>query len=140
MTKNMTPKLNKQLDRFQASAINTVFSLANRLKAEGKDIVDLSIGEPDFDTPEHVKQAAIRAIQEGDTKYTPSDGSKALKQAIVRKLKRDNNLTYKVEQIAVFLEKKSGRLAEITATLAAEHINIRALSVADTADFGSHFV
>lgn len=95
------PQFNKQLERFQPSAINTVFSLAGRLKAEGKDIVDLSIGEPDFDTPKHIKQAAIKAIEADQTKYTPSDGAKDLKQAVIKKFQRDNNLSYNLDQIAI---------------------------------------
>lgn len=95
------PEFNKQLERFQPSAINTVFSLASRLKAEGKDIVDLSIGEPDFDTPKHIKQAAIEAIEADQTKYTPSDGANDLKQAVINKLQRDNNLSYNINQIAI---------------------------------------
>lgn len=95
------PQFNKQLERFQPSAINTVFSLAGKLKSEGKDIVDLSIGEPDFDTPAHIKAAAIQAIEADQTKYTPSDGAKDLKQAVVNKFKRENNLNYNVNQIAI---------------------------------------
>ena len=94
-------KLSQILDRFQPSAINEIFTLANRLKEEGKDIVDLSIGEPDFLTPDHVKQAAISAIEENDTKYTSVGGSLALRQAISGKFKRDNDLDYRPEQIVV---------------------------------------
>lgn len=88
------PHFNKQLQRFQPSAINSIFSLTSRLKAEGRDILDLSIGEPDFNTPEHIKQAAIEAIRADNTKYTPSDGTKVLKLAVTNKLKRDNGLSY----------------------------------------------
>jgi len=101
MERDIMPQFNKQLERFQPSPINTVFSLAARLRDEGKDIVDLSIGEPDFDTPEHIKQAAITAIETDQTKYTPSDGEKNLKQAVINKFKRDNNLTYTLEQVAI---------------------------------------
>ncbi|MDR3707376.1 MAG: pyridoxal phosphate-dependent aminotransferase [Capsulimonadaceae bacterium] len=72
---------------------------ANALKAEGKDIVSFSAGEPDFDTPENVKQAAIKALAAGQTKYTPSSGTPALKKAIIDKLQRDNGLTYKPNEI-----------------------------------------
>jgi len=92
-------RLAKILDRFQPSAINEIFTLANRLKEEGKDIVDLSIGEPEFLTPDHVKQAAISAIEQNYTKYTSVGGSLALRQAISGKFKRDNNLDYHPEQI-----------------------------------------
>jgi aspartate aminotransferase len=83
MSQTDTPQLNKQLQRFQPSAINSIFSLISRLKADGIDILDLSIGEPDFNTPEHIKQAAIDAIRADNTKYTPSDGTKALKLAVI---------------------------------------------------------
>ena len=95
------PEFNKQLERFQPSAINTIYSLASSLKEEGKDVIDLSIGEPEFDTPEHIKQAAIKAIESNQTKYTPSDGSVDLKHAIISKLNRENNLTYQPEEIAI---------------------------------------
>ncbi len=101
MINNNKPKFNKQLERFQPSAINTIFSLAKQLKDDGKDIIDLSIGEPEFDTPEHIKQAAIKAIEENQTKYTPSDGSADLKDAIISKFKRENNLTYQPDEIAI---------------------------------------
>ena len=94
-------KLAQILDRFQASAINEIFTLAKQLRAQGQDIVDLSIGEPDFPTPDHVKQAGISAIDENYTKYTSVGGAIALRQAISRKFKRDNNLDYHAEQIVV---------------------------------------
>ncbi len=71
------------------------------LKAEGKDIIGLGAGEPDFDTPEHIKQAAIKAIESGFTKYTAVDGTPALKKAIIAKLKNDNGLDYDASQILV---------------------------------------
>ncbi len=101
MNQTDIPQLNKQLQRFQPSAINAIFSLTSRLKAEGRDILDLSIGEPDLNTPEHIKQAAIDAIRADNTRYTPSDGTKALKLAVINKLKRDNGLSYTPGQIAI---------------------------------------
>ena len=74
---------------------------ANALKAQGVDVVGFGAGEPDFDTPAHIKQAAIDALNAGYTKYTPSAGSPELKQAIIRKFARENNLTYKPENIIV---------------------------------------
>ncbi|MCW3062759.1 MAG: aspartate aminotransferase [Capsulimonas sp.] len=74
---------------------------ANALKAEGVDVVSFGAGEPDFDTPAHVKDAAIAALGAGDTKYTASSGTVALKDAIIAKLKRDNNLTYSRAEILV---------------------------------------
>ncbi len=74
---------------------------ASELKAAGKDIISLGMGEPDFDTPENIKNAAIEAIKKGDTKYTAVDGTAALKKAIISKLKRENNLDYKPSEICV---------------------------------------
>ncbi len=74
---------------------------ANALKASGKDVVSFGAGEPDFDTPQNVKDAAITALEKGDTKYTPSSGTVALKDAIAAKLKRDNGLTYSRNEIIV---------------------------------------
>lgn len=71
------------------------------LEAEGRDIIRLSVGEPDFDTPEHVRQAAIAAIEAGQTRYTALDGTRELKDAIQRKLERENGLEYPLEQIVV---------------------------------------
>jgi aspartate aminotransferase len=78
-----------------------VTSLANRLKAEGKDIVSLGAGEPDFDTPKHISQAGIEAIQKGFTRYTNVDGIPELKDAIIAKFKRDNGISYERSQILV---------------------------------------
>ena len=89
------------LSRIQPSATITVSTKARQLKAQGRDIISLSAGEPDFDTPENIKQAAIKAINDGKTKYTDVDGIPELKQAIVDKFKRDNSLDYKVSQISV---------------------------------------
>ena len=74
---------------------------ANALKAEGKDILSFGAGEPDFDTPQNVKDAAVAALDRGETKYTPSSGTVALKDAIIAKLKRDNGLTYSRNEIIV---------------------------------------
>jgi aspartate aminotransferase len=72
---------------------------ANALKAQGKDVISFGAGEPDFDTPQNVKDAAVAALAKGDTKYTPSSGTVALKDAILAKLKRDNGLTYSRNEI-----------------------------------------
>ena len=74
---------------------------ANALKAQGKDVISFGAGEPDFDTPQNVKDAAVTALAKGDTKYTPSSGTVALKDAILAKLKRDNGLTYARSEIIV---------------------------------------
>jgi len=78
-----------------------VTQLAAELRAAGRDVIGLGAGEPDFDTPEHIKQAGIAAIQNGQTKYTAVDGTVALKQAIIDKFKRDNELTYTLDQVLV---------------------------------------
>jgi aspartate aminotransferase len=78
-----------------------VTNKARELKAAGKDIIGLGAGEPDFDTPENIKTAAINAINDGDTKYTAVDGTPSLKKAIIEKFKRENNLDYLADQISV---------------------------------------
>jgi aspartate aminotransferase len=78
-----------------------VTAKAAELKAAGHDVIGLAAGEPDFDTPEHIKQAAIRAMEQGKTKYTPADGTAELKAAICAKLKRDNGLDYIPKQVVV---------------------------------------
>jgi aspartate aminotransferase len=89
------------LNRIQPSATIAVSTKARQLKAAGRDIISLSAGEPDFDTPENVKAAAIRAMAAGKTKYTDVDGLPELKAAIVRKFERENGLRYKPSQISV---------------------------------------
>ncbi|WFW29594.1 MAG: pyridoxal phosphate-dependent aminotransferase [Wolbachia endosymbiont of Menacanthus eurysternus] len=79
----------------------TITDKANNMRAMGKNICILSAGEPDFDTPNHIKKAAIQAINDGKTKYTAVDGTRELKEAIIDKLKRDNNLEYALDQICV---------------------------------------
>ncbi len=89
------------LNRIQPSATIAVSTKARQLKAAGRDIISLSAGEPDFDTPENVKAAAIRAMAAGYTKYTDVDGIPELKAAIARKFARENGLEYKPSQISV---------------------------------------
>jgi len=93
--------LAERLGRIQPSPTIAVTQKARALKAAGRDVIGLGAGEPDFDTPENIKAAAIAAINKGDTKYTNVDGTDALKQAIVAKFKRENGLDYKPEQITV---------------------------------------
>ncbi|VAX14610.1 Aspartate aminotransferase [hydrothermal vent metagenome] len=97
----MEIRLSDRVQRIKPSATLAITSLANTLKAKGKNIIGLGAGEPDFDTPEHIKQAAIRALDEGFTKYTAVDGTLELKQAIIDKFKRDNDLDYNPEQVLV---------------------------------------
>lgn len=93
--------LAERLGRIKPSPTLAVTAQAKRLKAEGKDVISLGAGEPDFDTPEHIKEAAIRAIRDGLTKYTAVEGTPELRAAISEKLKRDNNLHYDVDEILV---------------------------------------
>ena len=87
--------------RVKPSPTGAVLALATRLKSEGRDIISLGTGEPDFDTPQPIKDAAIAAIEAGATKYTPITGTAELKAAIQRKLQRDNALEYDLDQILV---------------------------------------
>ena len=89
------------LNRISPSATIAISTKARALKAEGRDIITLSQGEPDFDTPPNIVEAAIRAMREGKTRYTDVDGIPELKAAIVAKFKRENGLTYKPSQITV---------------------------------------
>ena len=93
--------ISNNLKRIKPSPTIAVTQKARELKASGKDIIGLGAGEPDFDTPDNIKQAAIQAIKDGDTKYTAVDGTPALKDAIIKKFKRENNLDYKIDQITV---------------------------------------
>lgn len=83
------------------SATSAVLGLAAQLREEGRDVISLGAGEPDFDTPEHIKEAAIKAIRDGHTKYTAIDGTSALKNAIAAKFVRDNQLEYRHDEILV---------------------------------------
>ena len=96
-----TIRLSGRVNRIKPSPTLAVDARARELKAQGKDVISLGAGEPDFDTPEHVKEAAIRAIRDGFTKYTAVDGTPGLKQAVIAKFKRDNGLDYKPEEILV---------------------------------------
>jgi aspartate aminotransferase len=93
--------ISDSINRIQPSATIAVSTKARQLKAEGRDIISLSAGEPDFDTPDHVKAAAVQALAAGKTKYTDVDGIPELKAAIAEKFMRDNELQYKVSQITV---------------------------------------
>ncbi|MFV1873849.1 MAG: pyridoxal phosphate-dependent aminotransferase [Oleiphilus sp.] len=93
--------LSDRVQLIKPSPTLAVTNKANELKAAGKDIVGLGAGEPDFDTPQHIKEAAIKAINDGQTRYTAVDGTPALKKAIISKFKRENNLSYEANQILV---------------------------------------
>lgn len=96
-----TAALAERVQRLQPSPTLAVTARAAELKAQGRDIISLGAGEPDFDTPEHIKEAAIRAIRAGQTKYTPVDGTPALKRAVIEKFHRENGLEYQPNQILV---------------------------------------
>ena len=93
--------LASRLARIKPSPTNVLTAKVFELKAAGRDIISLGAGEPDFDTPDNVKEAAIRAIQAGETKYTPVAGTAALREAIVAKFKRENGLDYTLDQVTV---------------------------------------
>jgi aspartate aminotransferase len=93
--------LSDALSRIKPSATIVVTQKARDLKAQGRDVISLSVGEPDFDTPDNIKEAAKRAIDRGETKYTPVSGIVPLREAIARKFKRENGLDYKPSQTIV---------------------------------------
>ncbi|MGW8311579.1 MAG: pyridoxal phosphate-dependent aminotransferase [Thiogranum sp.] len=93
--------LSQRVQRVKPSPTLAVTARAAELRASGKNIVSLGAGEPDFDTPEHIKEAAIRAIRDGATRYTAVDGTPQLKTAIINKFRRDNGLSYEPDQILV---------------------------------------
>ncbi|TDJ32462.1 MAG: pyridoxal phosphate-dependent aminotransferase [Gammaproteobacteria bacterium] len=97
----MSLSVSERMDRVMPSATSAVLGLAAELREAGRDVISLGAGEPDFDTPEHIRQAAIEAIREGQTRYTAIDGTSQLKAAIQRKFERDNGLKFAPDQILV---------------------------------------
>ena len=93
--------VSNSLKRIKPSPTIAVTSKAREMRAAGKDVIGLGAGEPDFDTPDNIKEAAIEAIKRGDTKYTAVDGTPTLKKAIQGKFKRENNLSYELDEISV---------------------------------------
>jgi aspartate aminotransferase len=114
------PFFAKSLAKIKPSPTIAMSTLAGELKAQGRDIISLSAGEPDFDTPAHIKAAAQKAIEAGKTKYTAPDGISELKEAICRKFQRENNLTYASDQITVSSGGKQVLYNALCATLNAE--------------------
>lgn len=117
MNKDLAQELAQRVQRIKPSPTLAVSARAEELQAQGKPILNLSIGEPDFDTPEHIKEAAIKAIRDGHTKYTPVDGTKGLKTAIINKFARENNLQYELNQILVSCGAKQSFYNLFTAVL-----------------------
>ena len=97
----MNYRITKRAASLSPSLTLAIDSKAKQMKAEGQDVVGFGAGEPDFDTPQHIKDAAIKALSEGFTKYTPASGTPELRQAIADKFKRENGLSYKPSQIIV---------------------------------------
>ena len=91
----------QRVSRIQPSPTISITAKAKKLKQEGKKIIDFSAGEPDFDTPDNIKQAAVKAIEDGQTKYTPVNGTKELIDAIIKKFKRENDLIFESDEITV---------------------------------------
>ena len=114
------PFFAKSLAKIKPSPTIAMSTLAGELKAQGRDIISLSAGEPDFDTPAHIKAAAQKAIEAGKTKYTAPDGMSELKEAICRKFQRENNLRYTSDQITVSSGGKQVLYNALCATLNAE--------------------
>ena len=94
-------KIANRMENLSPSVTMAITALGRELKAQGKDIISFSAGEPDFDTPEIIKQAAIKAITDGHTKYTAVEGITQTKQAIINKLKKDHNLEYNLDHIVI---------------------------------------
>lgn len=101
MNKSLALALSQRVQRIKPSPTLAVSARAEELQASGKNIINLSVGEPDFDTPQHIKEAAIKALYDGRTKYTAVDGIKPLKQAVINKFKRENHLAYELNQVIV---------------------------------------
>lgn len=97
----MSVKLSNRVQAVKPSPTLAITARANELRAAGRDVIGLGAGEPDFGTPDHIKQAGIQAINDGKTRYTAVDGTPELKRAIIDKFKRENDLEYKPEQILV---------------------------------------
>ena len=101
MSSTITQNLSQLVLQMSESATIKMAQMARDLAAEGHDVISLSLGEPDFDTPQHIKDAAIQALADGYTKYTPVPGLVELRKSIVTKFKRDNNLDFDISQIVV---------------------------------------
>ncbi len=114
---SLKPHTSAALNRIQPSATLAMTARVTKLKADGVDVIGLSAGEPDFDTPDFVKEAAIEAIRGGQTKYTLVDGTVALKEAIRGKFRRDNGLDFGLDQITVNVGGKHTLFNALVATV-----------------------
>ncbi|HPX92323.1 MAG TPA: pyridoxal phosphate-dependent aminotransferase, partial [Spirochaetota bacterium] len=94
-------KFSDRIQRVKPSPTLAVTAMAAQLQSQGIDVIGFGSGEPDFDTPQNIKEAAIKAINSGKTKYTPSGGIPELKEAVVKKFKRDNNLEYQLSEVII---------------------------------------
>lgn len=112
-----TSRIAKRLSRVKPSPSSAAQDRANALRRAGKDIVNLVIGEPDFDTPAHIRRAAIEAIERGDTRYTASAGTLPLREAIAAKFQRENGLTYSPKDIIVTIGAKHAIYNALSVTL-----------------------
>lgn len=101
MSKSLALELAQRVQRIKPSPTLSILARAEELQANGKNIINLSVGEPDFDTPEHIKEAAIKALHDGRTKYTAVEGIRILKDAVINKFKHENHLDYESNQIIV---------------------------------------
>ena len=93
--------LSRKAEQISASITLEITALARKMKAEGVDVIGFGVGEPDFDTPKYIQDAAVDAINKGYTRYTPTSGIIELKKAIINKFKKDNNLNYSAFQVIV---------------------------------------
>ncbi|MEM8917331.1 MAG: pyridoxal phosphate-dependent aminotransferase [Pseudomonadota bacterium] len=109
--------LSQSIQRIQPSATMAMSGRVTELRAQGVDVIGLSAGEPDFDTPDFVKEAAMKAIRDGETNYTPVDGTMAVKEAVVQKFARDNDLIYKPSEVSVNSGGKHTLFNALVATL-----------------------
>src|SRR5947199_9851656 len=112
----MNYKISNRAASLSPSLTLAIDAKAKQMKADGLDVVGFGAGEPDFDTPRHIKDAAIQALNDGFTKYTPSSGIPELRQAIADKFKRENGLSYKPSQVIVSSGGKDSGDKEIWAT------------------------
>ena len=107
----------ERLDRIQPSLTIAISTVARRMIAEGKNVISLSQGEPDFDTPRNIKDAAIRALENGETKYTDVSGTQVLRKAVATKFARDSGIEYKPEEVIISTGAKQVLFNAMVATL-----------------------